>query len=106
MVEVTETEANLLARYFGMGRGSEIISHEPHETLGKHRHAWERLISIGLVRSEPYNQYGSKRFTCTDEAADIGRRRSQENMRLLLTDPAADATPEAPALTSHDGASK
>ena len=42
MAEVTETEANLLAKYFGMGRGSEIISHEPHEpheTLGTHRHA-------------------------------------------------------------------
>lgn len=84
MVDLTETERNWLARYFGMGKGSEVISHPPHETLGKHRHAVERLVEIGLLIIEPFNQHGSKRITCTDEAAKIGRERLRENMKALL----------------------
>src|SRR5687768_560128 len=80
MTDLTETEKNLLARYFGMGQGSEIISHPPHATIGKHRHAFERLIKIGLLKMEPFNQFDVKRITCTEEASKIGRARMLENM--------------------------
>lgn len=86
MTDLTETERNILARYFGMGSGSEIVSHPPHATIGKHRHTFDRLIEIGLLKVEPFNQYGVKRITCTDEAARIGRERMQENMRSMLDD--------------------
>lgn len=81
MVDLTETEKNVLARYFAMGKGSEIISHPPHATIGKHRHAFDRLIEIGLLKVEPFNQYGVKRITCTEEAANIAFERMKENMR-------------------------
>lgn len=84
MADLTETERNVLARYFGMGKGSEIISHPPHATIGKHRHAFDRLIELGLLKVEPFNQYDVKRITCTEEAADIGRARMLENMREHL----------------------
>jgi len=84
MTPLTETEKNILARYFGLGKGSEIISHPPHQTIGKHRHAFDRLIELGLLKVEPFNRYGVKRITCTDEAADIARERMRENMRDLL----------------------
>jgi hypothetical protein len=38
VTDLTETEKNILGRYFGMGKGSEIISHPPHHTIGLHRH--------------------------------------------------------------------
>jgi hypothetical protein len=79
--DLTETEKNILGRYFGMGKGSEIISHPPHHTIGLHRHAFDRLIELGLLKVEPYNQFGVKRITCTAEAADIGFARMKENMR-------------------------
>ena len=80
MTELTETERNILARYFGMaGVGSEIISHPPHETIGKHRHAFERLIEIGLLIETPFNKFGVKRIRCTDEAAKIGNERMKEH---------------------------
>lgn len=84
MVDLTETETNVLARYFCMGSGSEIISHPPHATIGKHRHAFDRLIEIGLLIVEPFNQFDVKRITCTEEAARIGRERMLENMKEFL----------------------
>jgi len=84
MTDLTETEKNVLARYFGMGKGSEIISHPPHATIGKHRYAFDRLIEIGLLKVEPFNQFDVKRITCTPEAAQIGAERMRENMRNML----------------------
>lgn len=82
-VGLTETERNVLARYFGMGPGSEIISHPPHATIGRHRHAFDRLLSIGLLIETPFNQHGVKRITCTEEAARIGRERMMEHYRSV-----------------------
>lgn len=92
MTELTETERNVLARYFGMGKGSEIISHPPHATIGKHRHAFDRLKELGLLIEKPFNQYGIKRITCTEEAAIIGADRMRENMRAYFetAEPGAD----------------
>jgi hypothetical protein len=81
VVDLTETEKNVLARYFAMGKGSEIISHPPHATIGKHRHAFDRLKELGLLIETPFNQFGVKRITCTPEAADIAFERMKENMR-------------------------
>lgn len=83
MVDLTETEKNVLARYFGMGKGSEIISHPPHATIGRHRHAFERLLSLGLLIETPFNKYGVKRITCTEEAAEIGRAQMLENIKSV-----------------------
>lgn len=83
---LTETEKNVLARYFGLGKGSEIISHPPHATIGLHRHAFDRLIELGLLKVEPYNQFDVKRITCTEEAAKIGHARMLENMRAMLNE--------------------
>lgn len=85
MTDLTETERDVLARYFAMGKGSEIISHPPHQTIGRHRHAFDRLKELGLLIETPFNQYGVKRITCTDEAAKIGFERMLENMRATLT---------------------
>lgn len=82
-IELTETERNVLARYFGMGPGSEIISHPPHATIGLHRHAFERLLKIGLLIETPFNDFGVKRIRCTEEAAKIAWERMQENCAEL-----------------------
>lgn len=92
MTDLTETERNILARYFGMGKGSEIISHPPHATIGLHRHAFGRLKELGLLLETPFNQFGVKRITCTDEAAKIGFERMQENMRAVLIDDSTVST--------------
>jgi hypothetical protein len=84
VADLTETEKNILACYFSMGSGSEIISHPPHATIGLHRHAFDRMIELGLLKVEPFNQFGVKRITCSDEAAKIGRERMVENMRSVL----------------------
>jgi hypothetical protein len=89
MTDLTETETNILARYFCMGKGSEIISHPPHHTIGLHRHAFDRLIEIGMLKVEPFNQFGVKRITCTDEAAKIGHARMLENLRHYFDDASA-----------------
>ena len=88
-IELTETERNVLARYFGMGPGSEIISHPPHATIGLHRHAFERLLKIGLLIETPFNDFGVKRIRCTEEAARIGRERMLENMSTYFDEKAA-----------------
>lgn len=72
------------------GIGSEIISHPPHETIGRHRHAFDRLKQIGLLIEAPFNQHGVKRITCTEDAAKIGRERMLENMRAALSPRPAD----------------
>lgn len=94
MADLTETEMNILARYFGLGKGCEIISHPPHATIGLHRHAFERLLELGLLVETPFNQFGVKRITCTEEAAQIGFERMQENMRAVLADASTVSRPE------------
>lgn len=84
MTDLTETEKNVLACYFGMGKDSEIISHPPHATISKHRHAFDRLKEIGMLIETPFNQFGVKRITCTEEAAKIGRAWMSEHMKSLL----------------------
>lgn len=83
---LTDAELDFLARYFRMGKGSEIISHPPHAVIGKQCEAFHHLLDLGLLKSEPYNGFGVIRITCSDEAAQIGRERSRELMRKLLDD--------------------
>jgi hypothetical protein len=88
MPDLTEAELDVLARYFGMGKGSDITSHPPHETIGRSKDAFDRLFELKLLISEPINDHGVIRITCTDEAADLGRERMKVRMRAVLSDEA------------------
>lgn len=89
MTAATSSEQDFLARFFSMGKGSEIISHPPHSMLSKVDEQFQSLKAKGLIIEEPFNQFGVKRITCTDEAAKLAVLRFHENARSILT--ASDA---------------
>jgi hypothetical protein len=81
---LSDDELDILAKYFGMGKGSEITSHPPHATIDKKRAAFDRLFAVGVLIKEPVNDHGVIRITCTDEAAEAGRARMKVLMAKAL----------------------
>lgn len=84
MSDLSESELDFLGRYFAMGKGSEIISHPPHKTIGLQQEAFDALKARGLLIEQPFNQYGVKKITCTPEAAEIGRQQMNKRVRAML----------------------
>jgi len=82
--DLIDADLDFLARYFAMGIGSEIVSHPPHEVIGRQCEAFHRLLEKGLIISEPYNNLGVVRITCTEEAARLGRERSRALMLKMF----------------------
>lgn len=76
------TARDFLARFFGLGRGSSLVSHPPHETLGWHREAVDECIASGLITKRDFNRLGSVEIHATDE----GHRIAQEALRAKMTE--------------------
>lgn len=76
----SDSAKTFLSAFFGLGRGSSLVSHPPHETLGRHREAVDECIASGLIQKRDYNHLGSVEIHATDE----GHRIAQEALRAKM----------------------
>ena len=78
-----------LARWFA-GPRDDLRSHEPHETLNRHRAEMDELVTKGFLTVEPFNRAGSLWYRSTPKAAGIGlAERSKRMLALFAPEPKA-----------------
>lgn len=78
----SDAAKTFLSAFFGLGRGSSLVSHPPHKTLDQHREAVDECIASGLITKRDFNRLGSVEINATDE----GHRIAQEALRAKMTE--------------------
>lgn len=87
--DLSPAAVSCLARWFA-GPRDDLRSHEPHETLNRHRAEMEELVTKGFLTVEPFNRTGSLWYRSTPKAAGIGwAERSKRMLALFTFDPEA-----------------
>ena len=89
----TNEARSFMARWFSMGLGSSLTSHEPHVTLKGTWGAYLECREHHWIKVEPYNKFGSIRITATEK----GRQVAQEHMRARCAEMFAETGTTPPA---------
>ena len=77
-----EAARKFMARFFSVGNmGSQINSHEPHETLNKVREAYNECLAAGWVTEEPFNEMGSITIRPTLAGLEIAREEFRNRLK-------------------------
>lgn len=78
--KLTDEARKLCAGPFSSGEKSTVRSQPPHETLTKHRAAFDELLGAGIITQREFNRFGVVEFTGTAASAQIGR---EEAVRMF-----------------------